>query len=110
VILSEAQKRAKADPKIKAAVATSNRKAVYGAGITDDPDCDVELFTLVKDANAVFKGRKELLEKDGFVVTYGTVGRGLVILEREDPPAAVSMSLVKRTTPRSGDRRRPGSE
>ena len=109
--LADAQQEARGNPAIRAAVATSRKKAEYGAGITDDPDCTVELFSLVRDAQAFFKGQKELLEKDSFVVTYGTLSRGLLILEREAhefkgveiPYAAVSMSMVKRTTPRKGD-------
>lgn len=101
--LADAQKKAKDDPKLKAAVAVSLRKAEPSAGITDDPAVEVELYTLVKEASSAFKARKESLEMEGFSVTYGTVGRGLVIMERGDD--AVSMSLVRRTTPRSGDRR-----
>ncbi|HEX7070289.1 MAG TPA: hypothetical protein VF190_05770 [Rhodothermales bacterium] len=92
--LADAQRTAREDAKIRAAVACSQKKARPGAGITDDPDCEVELFRLVRDADAFFKGRKEMLEADGFAVTYGTVSRGLLILECDD--AAVSMSLVKR--------------
>lgn len=94
--VAEAQREARANPKIKAAVCVSFRKAAPGAGITDDPACEVELFPLVRDASARFKERKDRLEAAGLKLTYGTVGRGLVILERADPPCAVSMSLVRR--------------
>lgn len=92
--IASAQAAAREDTRLKAAVCVSLRKAAVGAGITDDPDCDVELFRLVKDASARFKQHKERLETSGYVVTFGTLGRGLLILERDEE--ACSMSLVKR--------------
>lgn len=105
--LSDAQRIARGNPKIRAAVATSQKKARIGDGITDDPNCQVELFSLVKDAEAFFKAQKERLEGEGYVVTYGTVARGLYILERGEE--AVSSSFVKRQTTRTGDRPSGGS-
>jgi hypothetical protein len=92
--LAKAQAAARKDPRLKAAVAVSLRKAAPGAGITDDPDVVVTLFPLVKDATAAFKAMKEELESEGLTVTYGTLARGLLILEGEG--RAVSMSLTRR--------------
>ncbi len=92
--LADAQQATRDDPKVRAAVATSSHRATPDAGLLDAPGVEVELFTTIKDATAHFKGQKELLEKDGFTVAYGTVAKGIVILERDD--AAVTSALIKR--------------
>lgn len=71
-----ARRRVRADSSIRAAVITAD-----GAPMVKHESCRVELFKLVKDAEAKFRAEMDTLKAQGFEQTYGTIGRGLVRFE-----------------------------
>jgi hypothetical protein len=104
--IDQARRVALENPKLKAAVVSSNRQPVRGAGITDDPDCCVEFFTLIKDAHARLRELHDEYLERGFRVTFGTLSKGLVAFQHESYEFEGAGIAIIRRNPSNGGLRR----
>ena len=101
--LAQAQKQARDDPRIKAAVAESPmREPKPGAGITDVPECEVDLFRLVKDAEKRFRERYDFYLAQGYEVTFGSLSKRIVCFRRRDHGAGISLVTRPAKNPSKG--------
>jgi hypothetical protein len=67
-----------------------------GTPLLDHPEATVRLHPTVKAATEELRARKESLVKCGYKLSYGTLGRGLMVFEGDDGMRAIAVHKGRR--------------
>lgn len=59
--------------------------------LLDDPQAEVHLFRTKKGANERLREREKSLLEDGYTRSYGGLGRGFLVLEREGARVGIGL-------------------
>ena len=67
-----------------------------GTPLLDHPQARVRLHPTVGAAHDELRARKESLVKQGYAVTFGTLGKSFLLLERENDKRAIAVNKPQR--------------
>jgi hypothetical protein len=83
--LAKARRKVAVDKRIRAAVIVGRPPIVH------DPFARASVFSLVKEADEVFRAKRDEYLADGWTLGYGTLGRGLLIFHKGDDRVGVTL-------------------
>lgn len=67
-----------------------------GTPILDHPDCEVTLYATKKGAHEALRTRYSELSENGYKRGYGTLARGILVLERGESTIGLGLDYAGR--------------
>ena len=78
----------------------SRFRAAYIEGpphlLLDDPQASVRLHPTIKAAEDELRARRDCLVKQGYSVTFGTLGKRIMVLERDTERRVIGLDKLRR--------------